>query len=219
MLTLLFAITFDGHAVETFDNDEAAIQKAVRAAQEGNKHAAQQLYHHFVSGVYRALRPLCANDTDAEDVTQDAFIRAFEALHRYEPQANKRFASWLMTVALNVARKQHRRQSKRQKFSALEKSMDHNAESTIQMEGEKNPQEQVELVELREALLKALGTLSERDRHVVTLRYGADLNATEVAEACKLSPAAVRKICERQKRHLLDQLKAASISLASEQSP
>ena len=60
--------------------------------------------------------------------------------------------------------------------------------------------------EARGRLLRALEALPKRDREVLSLRYGADLEASEVAAACALSAANVRKICERQRRRLLAEL-------------
>ncbi len=58
----------------------------------------------------------------------------------------------------------------------------------------------------RRAVLAALATLPERDRQVVSLFYGAELSAEEVADVLGLSASNVRKICERQRKALLTAL-------------
>ena len=59
---------------------------------------------------------------------------------------------------------------------------------------------------LRRALLAALAELPERERRAVSLRYGAELPAAEVAELLGLSEANVRKICERARARLAERL-------------
>ncbi len=60
----------------------------------------------------------------------------------------------------------------------------------------------------KQALLKALAELPERDRKIVCLRYGAELSAEEVEEVTHVSAANVRKICERQRKALLERLES-----------
>ena len=62
------------------------------------------------------------------------------------------------------------------------------------------------LWERKNALLEALAELPERDRAVLSLRYGGELSAPEVAQALGLSAANVRKICERRRAELLAKL-------------
>ena len=170
--------------------DEAEVQSLVRAARVGNARAARRLYELHVARVYRAVRGLCASDADAEDVTQDAFVDALSSLARYTPRAGARFIGWLVTVALNRARKQRA-------AAARTEPIDEGAERHGGSEEE---------VVRRRALLDALATLPERDRHVVSLFYGAELSAEEVAAAVGISAANVRKNCERQRKHLLERL-------------
>ncbi len=60
---------------------------------------------------------------------------------------------------------------------------------------------------LRIAMLTALQELPERDRQVVTLRYGGELSVAEVAQVASLSEPNVRKICERRRAALLQRIR------------
>lgn len=172
--------------------DEEEVQRQVRAARLGNASAARRLYDACAHRVYRAVRPLCVSDADAEDATQDAFIDALTHLHRYTPHEGTRFVGWVATLGLNRARK---RRAKVDKHEA--KTVDEAVPS-----GE-------EQALLKRSLLAALSTLPERERQAVSLRYGAELEATEVAELLGLSSDNVRKICERAKAKLAEQLGGA----------
>ena len=182
--------------------DEEEVLRLVRAVGQGNRSAARRLYGTFVAKVFRVARPLCDSDAEAEDVVQDAFMKAFEGIHRFAPRRDSRFAAWLCTIALNCARKR-RRGTERvdtldpRQMADLREAAPAAADS---------PGDEAEHAQRRDALLAALAALPERDRRVVTLRYGAELTAAEVGQACGLSEANVRKICERQRRGLLSRL-------------
>jgi RNA polymerase sigma-70 factor (ECF subfamily) len=177
--------------------DEEAVQQWIRAARVGNARAARQLYAVHVARVFRAVRPLCSSDADAEDVTQDAFIDALSNLNRYAPRAGTRFVGWLLTLALNRARKRKAHAAKTEVTSPETMACLHDASASDSPED----------AQLRKrALLQALAELPERDRRVICLRYGAELTAEEVEEVTRVSAANVRKICERQRKALLERL-------------
>lgn len=177
--------------------DEASIQRLVEAARRGDREALGRLYTEHVARVFRAVRAMCRNDAEAEDVTHESFAKAFAALDRYEPKAGARFVSWLLTIAQNTARKRGKQQSR---------SVSVEPETLAELGGVSEGVE-AELGALRTALLAGLADLDERDRWVMCLRYGGDLEAAEVAEITGLSQANVRKICERQRKRLLEHLK------------
>ncbi len=190
-MVLCFAALF-GDAPEP-DVDELAVQRWVRAARTGQPLAARRLYNQFVRRLYRTVRPWCPSDADAEDLVQETFARALRSLAEYEYRPGTRFIAWLATIALNLSRKQARRVHGDAPLSeaaqvAVEPAVDPDA-------GRR-----------RAALLEALGKLEERERRILTLRYGAELNATEIARAVGLSSANVRKICERLRARLLQEL-------------
>jgi RNA polymerase sigma-70 factor (ECF subfamily) len=188
---VFFATLYAGP--EELPAGETEIQEWVRAARVGNARAAQRLYAAHVARVYRAVRPLCHSDADAEDVTQDAFIDALSNLARYAPRPGVRFVGWLLSLAMNRARKRRASVAK-----------------TEPVQDDARQQESPEAAQLaRRALLKALATLPERDRQVISLRYGAELTAEEVEAVTGVSAANVRKICERQRKALLEQLGGA----------
>lgn len=176
--------------------DEATVQRHVAAARRGDREALRLLYRWHAARVMRTVRALCRSDADAEDVTQETFARAFAALDRYEPKAGARFVSWLLTIARNTALRLAKKQAR---------AIATEPETLAELAGSDEPAA-VELAGLRRALLEALSGLDERDRWVVCLRWGGELEAAEVAEITGLSAAHVRKICERQRKQLLEKL-------------
>lgn len=206
---LLLLNLMDGPAPETADEEQ--VQHLVTLARDGDEVAARRLYRLFVARVYRAVRPLAVTDADAEDVVQDSFVKALGSLDRYHRQPGKRFGAWLMTIALNNARKQARRQ---QRWRPLPTDQTTSSPSP----GNPPPSEPDSLGPAMDRrrlvglLLKALAELPERERQIVLLRYGAELTATEVGEICGEAPATVRKICQRQRARLLQRLSRKTAS-------
>jgi RNA polymerase sigma-70 factor (ECF subfamily) len=173
--------------------DEPSIQRLVEQARTGDRLAAQRLYRQHVDRVFRAVRGVLRSNADAEDVTQDAMLTVLTSLRRYSPRTGARFAAWVISIALNTARRRFRR--RRPEVTGSGELPD------IQDEREA-PERDVDASRQRIALLRALADLAPEEREIVSLRYGAELNASEIAEVVKLEPANVRKILERARERL-----------------
>ena len=207
-LSIAFVLAWGGAPDPSVGEDR--IRRWVFEAKNGNTESACALYRTYVRRVYRGVRPLVSNEADAEDVTQEAFIRAFEALDRWEPRSDARFVSWLLMIALNVARKKLRT-ARRVKIVSPEDAIA--ARDTADAPVSARAGDPV----LRDALLSALGEFAERDREIIVLRFGAELDATEIAELLGMTPANVRKVIERRRRELGQKLAAYDPSVSSEE--
>jgi RNA polymerase sigma factor (sigma-70 family) len=174
--------------------DDTDFALLVEQAQRGDRNAASSLYQQTVSRVFRTVRALCRSETEAEDVVQDAFVQALSKLSSYRPRPGVRFHSWLITIAVNAARKR-RRWHRRAVLSATDP-----VSATASEEG---ADAQLELALNRRALLTALAELPERDRELIALRYGSELSWAEVAPVVGLSEANARKVGERLRGKLV----------------
>ena len=173
--------------------DEHAIADLVRQARAGDAGARRTLYAQYVDRVYRTVRGMLRSDADAEDLTQDAMLTVLTSLHKYAPRADARFAAWVTTIAVNTVRRRFRR--RRPELTATGELPDLAGEAV-------DPAADLDRARQRRALLIALGELPARERTIVSLRYGAELNATEIAAAVGTESATVRKILERARTRL-----------------
>jgi len=173
--------------------EEAAILRLVEAARAGDRAAGQRLYQQHVDRVYRTVRGLLRSDADAEEVTQDALLNMLTHLNGYTPRSGTRFAAWVTTIAVNTA---HRRFRRRRPESADPNTLPQLADDSIDLEGAADAARQ------RAALLAALAELPDRERQILSMRYGAELDAAEIARALTLDAANVRKILERARERL-----------------
>jgi RNA polymerase sigma-70 factor (ECF subfamily) len=167
-----------------------------RAGDPGARHA---LYVQFVDRVFRTVHGILRSHADAEDVTQDAMLAVLTSLRGYRPRPGARFAAWVMTIAVNTARRRFRRRRP---------ELTDTGELPETADDGDDPAAGLDRARQRRALLAALGELSERERQIVSLRYGADLNASEIGAAIGLEPAAVRKTLERARTRLGDRIEA-----------
>jgi RNA polymerase sigma-70 factor (ECF subfamily) len=173
--------------------EEPAVQRLVERARAGDRDAAQRLYRQQVDRVFRTVRGVLRSDAEAEDVTQDAMLAVLTSLDRYTPREDARFAAWVASVAVNTARRRFRR--RRPELTATGELPDVPDESAP-------PEREVDTAREREALLRALADLAPAEREMISLRYGAELTASEIAKLVKLEPANVRKILERTRERL-----------------
>jgi RNA polymerase sigma-70 factor (ECF subfamily) len=147
-------------------------ESLVRQAIEGNQSAFTQLYNEHVGKIYRYIYFRVDSQADAEDLTQEVFIKALGAIGSYKWRG-VHFASWLFRIAHNQMVDHFRKQSK-QKRAALEEVAVVSMEDPVAMTDKK--------LEIEE-LSRALKQLSPAQREVVSLRFIAGLPIAEVARA------------------------------------
>jgi RNA polymerase sigma-70 factor (ECF subfamily) len=172
---------------------EDAVLRLVEQARAGDRAARQRLYRQHVQHVFRTVRGMLRSDAEAEDVTQDAMFTALTSLDRYSPRSGTRFAAWLTAIAVNTTRRRFRR--RRPELTAT-------GELPDVADPAADPAGDIDLARQRAALLQALGELEPREREIVSLRYGSDFNATEIAAQLGMEAANVRKILERARVRL-----------------
>jgi RNA polymerase sigma-70 factor (ECF subfamily) len=180
-----------GSAPEPLDED--AIVRLVELARTGDAGARQTLYVQYVDRVFRAARGMVRSDADAEDVTQDAMLTVLTSFNKYTPRADVRFAAWVMTIAVNTARRRFRR--RRPELTATGELPEIPGDAV-------DPADRLDRARQRRALLIALAELPERERVIVSLRYGAELNASDIGTNLGIEPATIRKILERARTRL-----------------
>jgi RNA polymerase sigma-70 factor (ECF subfamily) len=179
--------------------EEDAVQRLVEQARAGDRVARQRLYRQHVHRVFRTVRGMLRSDAEAEDVTQDAMLTALTSLDRYSPRSGTRFVAWLTAIAVNTTRRRFRR--RRPELTAT-------GELPEIADPDGDVGDHMDIARQRAALLQALAELEPREREIVSLRYGSDLNATEIAARVGMEPANVRKILERARARLGERIEA-----------
>jgi len=150
--------------------------------------------------IYRVARAILRRDDEAEDVMQDAYVRAYEHLGSFRGEA--RFSTWLTRIAVHEALARTRRA---RRFAPLD---EHQEEShVVSSEHTSRPDQQLLEHELGELLDRAIDGLPEEFRLVFVLRVIEDLSGADTAEALGLPEQTVKtrlfRARERIKRELL----------------
>lgn len=151
--------------------------------------------------VYRAARAILHDDAEAEDVMQDAYVRAYEHLREFEGRA--RFSTWLTRIAVYEALARVRR-SKR--FDPLES---HTEEPSMSTTPGSSPEQQTSDVEMRALLETAVGSLPDEFRAVFVLRAIEGMSGAEVAECLGIAEDTVKTRLFRARGRLQDMLLAS----------
>jgi RNA polymerase sigma-70 factor (ECF subfamily) len=177
-------------------NRESDELRIIKAAREDPK-AFGELYKLYVEPVFRYLYSRVGNVHEAEDITAQAFLVAFESFERF--REDRHFASWLFTIARNKAM-DHFRQ--RKPISSIDEA------ANIPVEND--PLYGVIQFEQMAALSKLIQALPEEDRELLRLRFLAAMSFPEIAHFLHRNEDAVKKSIYRLLARLHSQLEVSN---------
>lgn len=183
-------------------SDEMAL---VHAAKAGNLEAFESLVRRYDRNVFRIAQHITQNREDAEDVVQDAFLKAYQNLENF--QENSKFYTWLVRIAVNEALMKLRRRRPGQMVS-LDEDIRTEEDSVPRdvADWAPNPGQLYDQAELRELLQKTIQGLPASFRTVFVLRDVEGLSTEETAAALELSIPAVKSRLLRARLQLRDRL-------------
>jgi RNA polymerase sigma-70 factor (ECF subfamily) len=177
----------------------------VRAAKQGDVAAFEELVRRYDRNVFRIANHITHNAEDAEDVVQEAFLKAYQNLNRFQEQS--KFYTWLVRIAVNEALMKLRRR-RSDKTVSMDQDIE-TEEDTIPREiadWSPNPEQQFKQEELKEILSKTIQGLPPSFRTVFVLRDVEGLSTEETAEALDLSVPAVKSRLLRARLQLRERL-------------
>jgi RNA polymerase sigma-70 factor (ECF subfamily) len=156
----------------------------VDAARAGSDAALSELYTLYFPRVYRYILARTGNSYDAEDLTEEVFMKVLEAIERFEWREAP-FSAWLFRIAHNAVISQRRKDGARGRSAPLTEGL------ALDSQGPD------ELVENRLALrdiMDAAQKLPEAQRQVIAFRFGAGLSVAETARAMNKGEGNVKVI-------------------------
>lgn len=173
-------------------------QECITRAQQGEGKAFSELVARYQDPVFRFLLRLTRSRDDAMDLTQDTFMRAYQSLDRWRPEAL--FRTWLFRIARNLALDRFRH-AKIVEFVDLEE------EREIQ-DLHAGPESIVETAQQYHLLEKALARLPAEQREIILLREIEGLSYDEIAHVLALQIGTVKSRLARARSSLLDQVQS-----------
>ncbi len=178
----------------------------IRRILRGENEVFHQLVRPYATAVFRTARAILHNDSDAEDIAQEAVLKAFTNLANF--RGDSRFSTWLIRIAINQALMQLRKERRQLVYSLdeLHKSAQGDYVSRDVSDGRENPSEALQKKELRHALLRALGSLTAKYREVFVLRDVRHFSIAETAAFLGVTKSAVKTRLLRARLQMRDAL-------------
>jgi len=174
----------------TNSTERLSDQEVVRRVLEGETALFELIMRRYNQRLYRVARAILRDDAEAEDVMQEAYVRAYEHLGQFAGRSQ--FATWLTRIAIHEALARLQRRKRTDQLGA-------NARGEIGIDREVdvaasalNPEEQLSVSELGRALENAILSIPEQYRLVLMLRDVEQLSTTETAATLELSEENVK---------------------------
>ena len=159
----------------------------IRRAQALDPGALAELYDRNFDGIYRYLYTRVRHQADAEDLTEQVFLKMVDSIHRYRPRGVA-FSSWLYRIAHNLLVDRYRRAGR----EAVELSA-----QVADARPYADPAALVQNSEERRQLLAAVHRLTPEQQQVITMRFIDNLDVDEIARLMRRRPGAIHSMQHR----------------------
>jgi RNA polymerase sigma-70 factor (ECF subfamily) len=179
----------------------------VQAAMQGDQRAFAELLGFYRDSIYFMLLKMVNNKSDAEDLTIEAFGKAFKNLDNYTP--NFAFSTWLFKIASNNCIDFLRKKKLQQKYVSIDKAGDEDEyQSTVTLfSTSPDPEEKLILKQKEKLLQTIVKKLNPRYRELIDMRYFQQLSYSEIAEKLNLPIGTVKAQLFRSRELLANTLK------------
>jgi RNA polymerase sigma-70 factor, ECF subfamily len=171
------------------ESDTLAVERTLA----GERDAYRILVERHSHNVFRLAYRMTGNQHDAEEVVQEAFLRAYQKLGQFAARAN--FGTWVYRIAANYAidrmRQKKKEEARRVEPSVGEDGMENSPVSQVQ-DAAPTPERLTQSLELRKQMEIALAALSESERTAFVMRHWEGCGIEEIAEVLKSNSGAAK---------------------------
>jgi RNA polymerase sigma-70 factor (ECF subfamily) len=155
----------------------------VERAKRNDQQAFTELYEAYFDKIYRYVVVKIGDRTEAEDITQQVFLKAIQSISSFKWKGAP-FSAWLYRIAHNLIVDYYRKQEKR--AATLQ--------DDVQVAGGDDPQERAERKIDMEQVLSATQHLTDAQREVISLRFTGEMSTAEVAKIMGKSQGAIKAL-------------------------
>jgi RNA polymerase sigma-70 factor, ECF subfamily len=175
--------------LENFNGTEPlSDEEVVRRVLAGETALFEIIMRRYNQRLYRMARAILRDDSEAEDVMQDAYVRAYEHLSQFAGRSQ--FSTWLTRIAIHEALGRSKKRKRTEQFGTIDSS-DGDTEVNVAATA-LNPEEQTSAAELGKALESAILAIPDQYRLVLMMRDVEQLNTAETADALELTEENVK---------------------------
>jgi RNA polymerase sigma-70 factor (ECF subfamily) len=184
------------------DNDLSAIQQCL----SGNPEAFEELVIRYQKPVYNLVYRYLGNAEDAKDITQEAFVKAYQSLAKHNPELA--FHSWLFRIAQNLSIDYLRWKKRRITFSIDETIEDVDRDRQQKEIVDQTPDVRSRLIEEQKCdrIQSVINSLPEQYKSVIILRHIEGLRLEEIAQVLKLPLGTIKTNLYRARNLMKDKL-------------
>lgn len=174
----------------------------------GKKEAFAGLVEKYKIMIYNLTYRMTGNSHDAEDLSQETFLRAYRRLEDFNIQ--EKFSTWLYTIALNLCRDKARR--RKFAFISSEEPVTTHEDLYPQIPSKEMSSEEILIAREEEKLMqKAISSLSPKYREVIILRHQQGLSHEEISKILGLPVQTIKVWLHRARKHLKESLEEAGL--------
>jgi RNA polymerase sigma-70 factor (ECF subfamily) len=179
--------------VTVVDQNELSSEQLAEQCQAGCRDSFESLVERYEKRIFHFIQRFARNPHDAEDLTQETFLKAYQGIHRYEPAYA--FTTWLFTIAKRVAIS-HFRSAK-----SFEELADHD-EAVLE-----DPSVVLERQDERTSLWQLAKSLKPNQYEALWLRYGEGFSIAQIAGIMNTNQIHVKVLLHRARAHLAKSLR------------
>lgn len=180
-------------------------RELVQRVKSGDQAAFRELVERFKQQTYYLAFDLAGNHHDAEDISQEVFIKAYRGIGKF--RSGSKLSTWLYRITVNAYIDSKRKKS--HKMVSLFEKRDNNEADPLEVVSDGvagNPEISMNAADINEHISGALEHLSERERSVFVLRHYHDLPLKEISEALDITEGTVKSLLFRSIHKLRDRL-------------
>ena len=188
--------------------EKLAFLAILQRAKEGDLKAFEEIYQMYHRRIYNAVYGMLGDPDDAQDVTQDVFMRLYDALPTL--RADEAFSTYLYRIALNLCRDRARRK-KRVRFQSMDTPRADDEGDVEPMEfpdGGKLPEELLTGDELQQRVREAVLTLSTDHKAVIVMHHFQGMEVNDIARILKVPTGTVKSRLARGRDQLHRKLRS-----------
>ena len=181
-------------------------EDVIKSILQGEIQKYRILVEKYQQMVFKTSMGFLHNKNDADDLTQEIFIQAYQSLNRFRGTAA--FSTWLYRITVNAALNKKRKSFKELLFNRIDSFLGQEIieEDYFLPSDPENPEEIVIRKEHTEWLQKALDSLPDNQRTAIVLSKYDDLSQKEIAEIMNKTEGAVEALLQRAKKNLREKL-------------
>jgi RNA polymerase sigma-70 factor (ECF subfamily) len=184
--------------------------RLVKASVNGDQKAYEELFKRYKDAIFFMLLKMVNNKNDAEDLTFEAFGKAFRNIRQYSPKYA--FSTWLFKIASNNCIDFLRK--KKGNTISIDGKDDTENERTITLESSGlNPEQEFVKKQKAKIMRSEVGKLKERYRRLIELRYFEEFSYEEIAQELKLPIGTVKAQLFRARELLFNNLKDSEVKI------